>query len=66
MSSVTFTNGVPSPVTSGDSKWSDTIVNDLSGKQDKLTAGSNITISGSKISAKDTTYTFTASDPTLA
>lgn len=30
MSSVTFTNGVPSPITSGDSKWSGTIVNDLS------------------------------------
>lgn len=28
MSSVTFTNGVPSPITSGDSKWSGTIVND--------------------------------------
>lgn len=54
MSSVTFTNGVPSPVTSGDSKWSGTIVNDLSGKQDKLTAGSNITISGNTISATDT------------
>lgn len=32
MSSVTFTNGVPSPITSGDSKWSGTIDNDLSGK----------------------------------
>ena len=31
MSSVTFTNGVPSPITSGDSKWSGTIDNDLSG-----------------------------------
>lgn len=30
MSSVTFTNGVPSPITSGDSKWSGTIDNDLS------------------------------------
>ena len=30
MSSVTITNGVPSPVTSGDSKWSGTIDNDLS------------------------------------
>ena len=30
---------------------------DVSGKQDKLTAGTNITISGSTISAKDTTYT---------
>lgn len=29
---------------------------DISGKQDKLTAGMNITISGSTISAKDTTY----------
>lgn len=29
---------------------------DVSGKQDKLTAGTNITISGSTISAKDTTY----------
>ena len=29
---------------------------DISGKQDKLTAGTNITISGSTISAKDTTY----------
>ena len=29
---------------------------DVSGKQDKLTAGSNITISGTTISAKDTTY----------
>lgn len=29
---------------------------DLSGKQDKLTAGTNITISGTTISAKDTTY----------
>lgn len=28
----------------------------LSGKQDKLTAGTNITISGTTISAKDTTY----------
>ena len=28
MSSVTFTNGVPSPITSGDSKWSGTIDND--------------------------------------
>ena len=30
MSSVTFTNGIPSPITSGDSKWSGTIDNDLS------------------------------------
>ena len=30
---------------------------DISGKQDKLTAGANITISGNTISAKDTTYT---------
>ena len=51
MSSVTFTNGVPSPITSGDSKWNGTIDNDLSGKQNKLTAGSNITISGNTISA---------------
>ena len=29
---------------------------DISGKQDKLTAGTNITINGSTISAKDTTY----------
>lgn len=29
---------------------------DISGKQEKLTAGTNITISGSTISAKDTTY----------
>ena len=29
---------------------------DISGKQDKLTAGTNITIIGSTISAKDTTY----------
>ena len=29
---------------------------DISGKQDKLTAGANITISGNTISAKDTTY----------
>lgn len=36
----------------------------LDDKQDKLTAGSNITISGNTISAKD--YTFTASNPTLA
>ena len=54
MSSVTFTNGVPSPITSGDSKWSGTIDNDLSVKQNKLTAGSNITISGNTISATDT------------
>ena len=54
MSSVTFTNGIPSPITSGDSKWSGTIDNDLSGKQNKLTAGSNITISGNTISATDT------------
>ena len=51
MSSVTFTNGVPSPITSGDSKWSGTIDNDLSVKQNKLTAGSNISISGNTISA---------------
>ena len=54
MSSVTFTNGVPSPITNGDSKWSGTIDNDLSVKQNKLTAGSNITISGNTISATDT------------
>lgn len=30
---------------------------DISGKQDKLTAGTNISISGNTISAKDTTYT---------
>lgn len=54
MSSVTFTNEVPSPITNGDSKWSDTIDNDLSVKQNKLTAGSNITISGNTISATDT------------
>ena len=54
MSSVTFTNGVPSPITSGDSKWNHTIDNDLSVKQNKLTAGSNITISGNTISATDT------------
>ena len=29
---------------------------DISGKQDKLTAGANVTISGNTISAKDTTY----------
>lgn len=29
MTSVTFTNGVPSGVTSGDSKWTGTIVNDI-------------------------------------
>ena len=29
---------------------------DISGKQDKLTAGANITLSGNTISAKDTTY----------
>lgn len=29
---------------------------DVSGKQDKLTAGANITLSGNTISAKDTTY----------
>ena len=34
--------------------------------QEKLTAGNNITISGNTISAKDTTYTFTANNPTLA
>lgn len=51
MSSVTFTNGVPSPITSGDSKWNGTIDNDLSVKQNKLTAGSNISISGNTISA---------------
>lgn len=66
MSSVTFTNGVPSPITSGDSKWNGTIDNDLSKKQDKLTAGSNITISGNTISAKDTTYSFIPTNPTLA
>ena len=60
MSSVTFTNGVPSPITSGDSKWSGTIDNDLSVKQNKLTAGSNITISGNTISAKDTNTTYSA------
>lgn len=54
MSSVTFTNGVPNPITSGDSKWNHTIDNDLSVKQNKLTAGSNITISGNTISATDT------------
>ena len=64
MSSVTFTNGVPSPITSGDSKWNDTIDNDLSKKQDKLTAGSNITISGNTISATDTN-TATAADNIL-
>lgn len=51
MSSVTFTNGVPSPITSGDSKWNGAIDNDLSRKQNKLTAGSNITINGNTISA---------------
>lgn len=30
MSSVTITNGVPSPITNGDYKWDYTIVNDLS------------------------------------
>ena len=34
--------------------------------QEKLIAGSNITIDGNTISAKDTTYTFTANNPTLA
>ena len=66
MSSVTFTNGVPSPITNGDSKWNGTIDNDLSVKQNKLTAGSNITISGNTISAKDTTYSFIPTNPTLA
>lgn len=42
MSSVTFTNGVPSPITSGDSKWSGTIDNDLSGKAN-LSGGNNLT-----------------------
>lgn len=34
--------------------------------QEKLTAGTNITITNNTISAKDTTYTFTPSNPTLA
>ena len=42
MSSVTFTNGVPSPITSGDSKWSGTINNDLSGKAN-LSGGNTFT-----------------------
>ena len=42
MSSVTFTNGVPSPITSGDSKWSGTIDNDLSGKAN-LSGGNTFT-----------------------
>ena len=40
MSSVTFTNGVPSPITSGDFKWSGTIDNDLSRKAN-LNGGNN-------------------------
>jgi len=35
---------------------------DLSGKQDKLTAGDNITIDGTTISAKDTTYSNASAD----
>lgn len=42
MSSVTFTNGIPSPITSGDSKWSGTIDNDLSGKAN-LSSGNTFT-----------------------
>lgn len=42
MSSVTFTNGVPSPITSGDTKWNGTIANDLSGKQDKITSSNKL------------------------
>lgn len=39
---------------------------DISGKQDKLTAGANITLSGNTISAKDTTYSnATTSKPGL-
>ena len=33
------------------------VASELAGKQDKLTAGTNITITGTTISAKDTTYT---------
>lgn len=46
MSSVTFTDGVPSPITSGDSKWNGTIVNDLSVKAN-LSGGN--TFSGQQI-----------------
>lgn len=46
MSSVTFTNGVPSPITSGDTKWNGTIINDLSVKAN-LSGGN--TFSGQQI-----------------
>lgn len=53
MSSVTFTNGVPSPITSGDSKWSGTIDNDLSGKANL--SGSN-TFTGDQLIKKSTLH----------
>lgn len=44
-----------------------TLLPDISGKQNTLTAGSNITISGDTISATDTTYTaFTGCDSVTA
>lgn len=47
---------VSTPTSANDAATKDYVDNSLSGKQDTLTAGSNISISGDTISATDTTY----------
>lgn len=48
---------VSTPTDTNDAATKSYVDNSLSGKQDALTAGSNISISGNTISATDTTYT---------
>ena len=48
---------VSTPTSANDAATKDYVDNSLSGKQNTLTAGSNISISGNTISATDTTYT---------
>lgn len=50
-------SGVYDPQSDHDAATKGYVDNSLSGKQDTLTAGSNISISGNTISATDTTYT---------
>ena len=65
-----YTAGYGIDITSDEISVDDQVIatkQDLSGKQDTLTAGSNITISDDTISATDTTYSaFTGTDGTTA
>ena len=58
MNSVTFTDGVPSPITSGDTKWTGTIANDITSSTIKsitTAAGANINSVGTPSVTASTT-----------